>query len=86
MPYPFLRGQPLKVQKSFCPVNRKAMDREKLLIRFFLLFKETEGDSMIGANMKEKNIYFWDFCLFFFMRYILEEGHRLKHRIKLVTD
>ena len=42
------------------------MDREKLLIRFFLLFKETEGDSMIGANMKEKNIYFWDFCLFIF--------------------
>ena len=65
-PYPSLRGQPLKVQKSFCPVNRKAMDREKSLISFFLLFKGTEGDSMIGANMKEKNIYFWDFCLFIF--------------------
>ena len=35
MPYPFLRGQPLKVQKSFCPVNRKAMDREKVFIHFF---------------------------------------------------
>ena len=42
------------------------MDREKILIRLFLLFKETEGDSMIGANMKEKNIYFWDFFLFIF--------------------
>ena len=42
------------------------MDREKSLISFFLLFKGTEGDSMIGANMTEKNIYFWDFCLFIF--------------------
>ena len=50
-------------QNGFCPVDRKAIDREKVFVHFFLLFKEIERYSMFSADIKENNIYFADFWL-----------------------